>query len=598
MALRLRKSFKSVFELPILANVLCNLRSHHAVLQTSGKAIFTNPPFAFLRRRTNVTQNTFISTANNNVVETTWTRPEGHSTGITVYNSLTKNKVPLILQRENIASWYTCGPTVYDSAHIGHASTYVRLDIIHRILREFFNINVVMVMGITDIDDKIINRAKQRNDNFQKLAQIYEEEFMVDMETLKVLPATIYTRVTDHIPQILEFIQEIMTNGCAYVSPNGSVYFDIQSFGIHRYAKLMPHVRDDPSREVNTEEEKRHPKDFALWKAAKSGEPWWASPWGPGRPGWHIECSAMSSAIFGRSLDIHTGGIDLAFPHHDNEIAQCEACHQTNQWTNYFLHAGFLHLKDDSEKMSKSIGNTVTIQDFLQQYTANQFRMFCLLKKYRYNIEYSRETMQQACNVVQTLSSFLNDADAYVKGHITCQSLDEYALLAKLMDTQHSLQKSLADDFDTKKGVDAILDLVYMCNIQLNKKAQGTTSRSPDVIAAIAIYIRKVLTSLGLEMTSKQGFNSEKSSHVLSQVMDEVVEFRKNVRDFALVRSSNTSNPADKSEVKEKKKERGVLLKRCDELRDNLSAVGIQIKDRGAESTWEYTETKPTNPAS
>ncbi|XP_078186860.1 putative cysteine--tRNA ligase, mitochondrial isoform X3 [Callithrix jacchus] len=288
-----------------------------------------------------------------------WLQPTGRDTGVQVYNSLTGRKEPLIVAHAEAASWYSCGPTVYDHAHLGHACSYVRFDIIRRILTKVFGCNIVMVMGITDVDDKIIKRANEMNISPASLASLYEEDFKQDMAALKVLPPTVYLRVTENIPQIVSFIEGIIARGHAYSTAKGNVYFDLKSRG-DKYGKLVS-VAPGPAGEP-ADSDKRHPSDFALWKAAKPQEVFWASPWGPGRPGWHIECSAIASMVFGSQLDIHSGGIDLAFPHHENEIAQCEVFHQCEQWGNYFLHSGHLHMKGKEEKMSKSLKNYVTIK--------------------------------------------------------------------------------------------------------------------------------------------------------------------------------------------------------------------------------------------
>ncbi|XP_057563003.1 probable cysteine--tRNA ligase, mitochondrial isoform X2 [Hippopotamus amphibius kiboko] len=289
-----------------------------------------------------------------------WLQPAGYDTGVKVYNSLTRRKDPLIVSSVDAASWYSCGPTVYDHAHLGHACSYVRFDIIRRILTRVFGCNVIMVMGITDVDDKIIKRANEMNVSPASLANLYEEDFKQDMAALKVLPPTVHLRVTENIPQIIAFIERIIGNGHAYSTVKGNVYFDLQSRG-DKYGRLVG-VAPGPMGEP-ADSDKRHASDFALWKAAKPREPSWASPWGDGRPGWHIECSTIASLVFGSRLDIHSGGIDLAFPHHENEIAQCEAFHQCQQWGNYFLHSGHLHMKGKEEKMSKSLKNYITIKN-------------------------------------------------------------------------------------------------------------------------------------------------------------------------------------------------------------------------------------------
>ncbi|XP_030712603.1 probable cysteine--tRNA ligase, mitochondrial isoform X3 [Globicephala melas] len=322
-----------------------------------------------------------------------WLQPAGYDTGVTVYNSLTRRKDPLIVSGADTASWYSCGPTVYDHAHLGHACSYVRFDIIRRILTRVFGCNIIMVMGITDVDDKIIKRANEMNVSPASLANLYEEDFKQDMAALKVLPPTVYLRVTENIPQIIAFIERIIANGHAYATPKGNVYFDLQSRG-DRYGKLVG-VAPAPVGETD-HSDKRHASDFALWKAAKPREPSWASPWGDGRPGWHIECSTIASLVFGSRLDIHSGGIDLAFPHHENEIAQCEVFHQCQQWGNYFLHSGHLHVKGKEEKMSKSLKNYITIKDFLSTASPDVFRLFCLRSSYSHGLQRRRHARGQA----------------------------------------------------------------------------------------------------------------------------------------------------------------------------------------------------------
>ncbi|XP_076159005.1 putative cysteine--tRNA ligase, mitochondrial [Alosa pseudoharengus] len=518
--------------------------------------------------------------------ENKWLKPSGSDTGIKVYNSLTKQKEPLILADEGIAKWYSCGPTVYDHAHLGHACSYVRFDILQRILSKVFGINVIHVMVITDIDDKIIRRSTEENISPTVLARMYEEDFKQDMLSMKVIPPVVYMRVTENIAHIVAFIERIIQNGHAYATASGDVYFDVGSIG-HRYGKLM-NLGDTVGESEGTN--KRDIRDFALWKASKPQEPFWESPWGPGRPGWHIECSTVASSVFGSQLDIHSGGIDLAFPHHENEIAQCEAHHLCQQWGNYFLHSGHLHLKGGVEKMSKSLKNYITIKDFLQSYTANEFRVFCLLTKYRSGIEYSDESMNEARSSLATISSFTHNAQAYILGHLLCQPIEETVLWERLASTQTSVRAALADDFDTPRAVDAIMNLIHQCNCQLQtvSKTAGL-SRSPAVFGAVLSYIRETMEVFGVDLLDRKESSGEDSSRVLENVVEQLVHFRREIRNFALepVADGSSGTPNKKKRLHP---DRLPLLTACDALRNDLTPLGVHIKDRGTTSTWEITQ--------
>ncbi|KAF1600341.1 putative cysteine--tRNA ligase, mitochondrial, partial [Eudyptes chrysolophus] len=492
--------------------------------------------------------------------------------------------------------------------------SYVRFDIIRRIMTRFFGIEVVMVMGITDIDDKIIKRANEMNISPVALARIYEEDFKQDMAALKVLPPTVYMRVTDNIPQIISFIKTIIASGQAYATSQGNVYFDVKSWG-KRYGVLTTIYPDTQDEEVDTD--KRHRKDFALWKAARPQELSWTSPWGKGRPGWHIECSTISSAVFGKQLDIHTGGIDLAFPHHENEIAQCEVYHQCEQWGNYFLHSGHLHVKGSQEKMSKSLKNYVTIKDFLKKFSSDQFRMFCLRSRYssgkekkktslllRYarlsthasqagNAEVRDESMDDAKHLLQAISSFVRDANAYMKGQLVCDPVREDILWERLANTKVTVKAAFADDFDTSRAVAAIMDLIHHGNRQLKAVTKDAGSpRSSVVYGSIISYIEGFFNALGMSFGERQVALGGGDSAVLSNVIDELVKFRTKVRHYALALPEEAAEavPTEgaagaegpKQEQKEKRQqlmqERKPLLEACDSLRGDLAAFGIHIK--------------------
>uniref|UniRef100_A0AAR2JSJ4 cysteine--tRNA ligase n=1 Tax=Pygocentrus nattereri TaxID=42514 RepID=A0AAR2JSJ4_PYGNA len=495
-----------------------------------------------------------------------WIKPAGRDTGLKTYNSLTRQKEPLVLAKEGVATWYSCGPTVYDHAHLGHACSYVRFDILQRILTRLFGINVTHVMVITDIDDKIIQRGLEENVSPFVLARMYEEEFKRDMMALKVLPPAVYMRVTENIPQIVAFIEGIISNGHAYATGQGDVYFDTRSIG-SRYGKL---VNFGDAAEAPGVKEKRDPRDFALWKASKPQEPYWMSPWGRGRPGWHIECSTIASSVFGSQLDIHSGGLDLAFPHHENEIAQCEAYHKCDQWGNYFLHSGHLHLKGSSEKMSKSLKNYITIKFF----SKNAPRLIAFVSP---AIDYSDASMNEARSTLSAISAFIHNAQGYMQGQLLCQTIQESFLWERLSAAQASVLSALADDFDTPKAMDAIMSLIYHGNCQLQPvtKSNGT-SRSPAVFGAMLTYIRDIMDVLGVDLLDRK-FHDDLSG-VLHNVVEQLVRFRSEVRNFALSVEGQATQDLQNSVQPPRKKphpDRVPLLKACDALRKDLKGCYI-----------------------
>ncbi|CAN6471556.1 unnamed protein product [Victoria cruziana] len=308
-----------------------------------------------------------------------------------LHNTMTKQKEPFRPRDPGKVGMYVCGVTAYDLSHIGHARVYVAFDVLYRYLKHL-GYEVNYVRNFTDVDDKIIRRANELGEEPISLSARFCEEFLLDMADLQCLPPTVQPRVSDHMPQIIEMIQKIIDNGCAYVL-EGDVYFSVDNSP--DYGRLSGRKLEDnrAGERVAVDERKRNPADFALWKSAKPGEPTWDSPWGPGRPGWHIECSAMSSYYLGHAFDIHGGGMDLIFPHHENEIAQsCAACPESN--VNYWVHNGFV--TENKEKMSKSLGNFFTIRTVTARYHPLALRLFLMDTHYRSPVNYSEAQLESA----------------------------------------------------------------------------------------------------------------------------------------------------------------------------------------------------------
>lgn len=489
--------------------------------------------------------------------ETRWLMPNGNPTGLYVYNCVAEEKVPVILNDPHIATWYSCGPTVYDSAHLGHASCYVKLDIIQRILKSFFNIKLVTAMGVTDIDDKIIRKGINTQTDYKKIAQQFEHEFWLDMASLNIEKPLIICRVSDHIKSIEIFVKHLIDSGIAYATKDGSVYFDTGKFP--SYGKLLKtQASDEPKSDY-----KRNSMDFAVWKGHKPNEPHWETSWGKGRPGWHIECSAMVSKVFGSQLDFHAGGIDLRFPHHENEEAQSCAFHNTRQWANYWIHVGHLHVKGDV-KMSKSLKNTISIPTLLESYSADTFRMACLMSNYRYPMEFNEQIMKMAEEVLNKFKFFLKDALVYVNNNATQNGHYKDKLLDNLQKVEDSNLEALRTDFNTADCINTLIGLISSTNkiIKLN-----TTEYYPVPVILIAEYIGRMLNRFGL--TLKDGTQQNDVSNIL---IDTLVDFRHTVRLNAL----NNKNKE--------------LLNACDIVRDKMKSMKVQINDSNKTASWVFTK--------
>ncbi|GAA5960637.1 hypothetical protein JCM3765_005884 [Sporobolomyces pararoseus] len=611
--------------------------------------------------------------ASNKAVQDSWKLPVPvvPEPTLKVYNSLTRSKDEFVTKKPGVVTWYNCGPTVYDASHMGHARNYMAQDIMRRILRDYFGFEVNFVMNITDVDDKIIMRARQshllknylselsssstplssrvlqevstawtayffktlspalptppntqeqtyesaklgfneienlskdqtwlekqkerdekftmyltsikngfeglrvaeekekkretslqaaqelvesNNDAvgvwldkqfgatvtdpaiFRDLAAYWEDSYFKSMSALHVERPTTLTRVSEYIPEIVKFVEGIVERGFAYEG-GGSVWFDTVKFEgakgaegqegdeewKHTYAKLQPwskgnrELLEDGEGSLTSTNGKRAASDFALWKSSKPGEPAWPSTWGPGRPGWHIECSVMASAVLGEGMDVHSGGVDLAFPHHDNEIAQSEAFHNCRQWVNYFLHTGHLHI--EGLKMSKSLKNFITIDDALEKYTARQLRFAFLLQNWNARLDFKEDSMREVRNAEGVLNNFFALVKALVaeanensvasdgKHHYESAEID---LMAKLETAQIEFRAALSDSFDTPRAIQLLLDLVSASNVYLSRGRQNV---NVGVLSAVSEWVTRMLRMFGLGEGPATDSNGEK----------------------------------------------------------------------------------------
>lgn len=554
-----------------------------------------------------------------------WQKPDAidaYDTGITVYNCVHRGNVPFILRNaHNYLTWYTCGPTVYDDAHIGHAICYMKCDIIQRILRTHFNLNVITAMNITDIDDKIVARAPILNRSVKEVAEQYEQSFWLDMDALGIQRADIIVRVTEFIPQIIEFIEKLLVKQDAYVAADGSVYY------INRRTNgKLKNLESSTASATTTEAAaaavapdihtkldatsisvRKSANDFALWKATvKPNEPQWNVPWkyGPnnsvptsGRPGWHTECAAMATELFGNTIDVHAGGIDLKFPHHENEEAQCCSYHNRKQWVNYWFHIGHL-VTTDNVKMSKSLKNTINIKEFLKHYSRDQLRMACLISTYHQHMEFSDDILLTTGDLLKRFVSFFDDTNRFIhQQQKNSQISNCNEILAAIQATRERIDCALKNDFDTRACIGSLNDLITLINKSINPKYLKQQSQSDgtceggsgvDVIKYGQNVVRNFLEMVGVRDIINSAFAqpnpvkhtvsaaaaSSSSSSVSSIPIENLIN------DLLLYRSKMLS---DAKSNKDKK-----LFEICDQLRSIMRQNGLAVKDFDGQTTWTF----------
>ena len=457
-----------------------------------------------------------------------------------VLNTLSGVKEDFVPNDPAMVRVYVCGITPYAESHVGHGMSYVVFDVIKRYL-EYRGYGVRLVQNFTDVDDKIIARAQVLGITPDELAGRYIDRYFEDMELLHVRRADEYPRATQEVPSILTMIEGLIEKDFAYPA-NGDVYYRVQS--MPGYGKLSHRTLDGmvAGSRVAITEAKEHPLDFTLWKGAKPGEPSWDSPWGPGRPGWHIECSAMSLSYLGEALDIHGGGQDLVFPHHENEIAQSEAFTGVTPFAKYWLHNGLLRMGE--EKMSKSTGNLVTIRDVVTRYGAAAFRVFVLMSHYRSPLTWSEEGLASAGRAVQRLvravSAVAVDTEAAASS-----SGDDVIDVAAFQDR---FETAMDDDFGTSQAIAVLFDLAHEIN------------RSMVDVTEAQFMLRKLAGVLGLTL-ARDASGSQEASPFIELLIEMRAELRKE-RQFAL----------------------------ADRVRDRLTDLGVALEDTGAGTEWEYKQ--------
>ena len=462
------------------------------------------------------------------------------------YNTLTRKKEEFVPLEEGKVKMYVCGPTVYNFIHIGNARPMIVFDTARRYM-EYKGYEVNYVSNFTDVDDKIIAKANEEGVTAEEISQRYIAECKKDMADMNVMPATTHPLATQEIDGMIDMISTLIDKGYAY-NVNGTVYFRTRRFA--EYGKLSHKNLDDlrsgnRSLLVSGEDQKEDPLDFVLWKPKKEGEPYWVSPWSEGRPGWHIECSVMSKKYLGEEIDIHAGGEDLIFPHHENEIAQSECCNG-KEFSRYWLHNGFLNI--DNRKMSKSLGNFFTVREIGEKYDLQVLRFFMLSAHYRSPLNFSAEIMESSKNALERILTAVETLDrlaANASGELT---EDEKAALEEMKQFRTKFEEAMDDDLNTADAVSAIFELVKFANT----KADENSSKAFD--EALKQEIAGLCDILGLK--------TERKEENLDAEVEALIEQRQAARkakDFA----------------------------KADEIRDQLLAMGIQLKDTREGVQWK-----------
>ncbi|AGK99920.1 cysteine--tRNA ligase [Desulfoscipio gibsoniae] len=480
-----------------------------------------------------------------------------------IYNTLTKKKEELIPREPGKVAIYVCGPTTYNYIHLGNARPIVVFDTVRRYLK-YKGFNVLYVQNFTDIDDKIINRAREEGDDHQALAERYINEYFKDADALNVLRADIYPKVSGHITEIIKLVETLVEKGFAYLV-DGDVYYNVRKFA--GYGKLSGRTLEDmqAGARVEIDTRKNDPMDFALWKSAKPGEPAWDSPWGKGRPGWHIECSAMALKYLGVNFDIHGGGFDLIFPHHENEIAQSEAA--TGQpFARYWMHNGFITV--NQEKMSKSLGNFFLVRDILSEFSPEVVRFYLLGTHYRSPLDFDDEKLTAAQKGLERIKTSLRLLDEALAGRQAGSAeRPDPALAVRLEEIRIEFEKAMDDDFNTALATGMLFNLAR----EVNSYLQRSDFPSPAEKIAALQKARQVFLQfnsvLGVFKTSARGEflledeGSEKEK-VVEDLIDLIIEIRQTAR-------QNKDWPT------------------ADRMRDRLKELGIVLEDTPGGVRWK-----------
>ena len=466
-----------------------------------------------------------------------------------IYNTMTRKKEEFIPLDKNEVKMYSCGPTVYDYFHIGNARPFIIFDTMRRYL-EYRGYKVKFVQNFTDIDDKMINRANKEGITVKELGEKFIDEYYKDAEALGIHKASVHPKATENIDAIIEIVKKLVDNGYAYES-EGSVYFSTKKFDEYGKLSKQPLEYLEAGARIDVSEHKRDAMDFALWKAQKEGEPAWESPWGMGRPGWHIECSAMANKYLGETIDIHSGGQDLIFPHHENEIAQSE-CANKKPFARYWMHNGYINI--NNQKMSKSLGNFFTVRDILKQYDAEVVRFFMLSAHYRNPINFSDLLMEQSKSAIERVYTCIDNLNfLYENGEDRELNDTEKEFSEKLDAFLQKFIDAMDDDLNTADAISVVFDIVYAANTVLsteNKNARSIIKKALDTIAEIGGV-------LGLfNKTEKKSLDAE---------IEALIEERNKAR-------------SEKNWAK------------ADEIRDKLKQMHIILKDTPMGVKWSYEE--------
>ena len=463
-----------------------------------------------------------------------------------IFNSMTRKKEEFVPMEPGEVKMYCCGPTVYNFIHVGNARPIIIFDVLRRYL-EYRGYHVTFAQNFTDVDDKIIRRANEEGISSQEVAEKYIKEYFQDAHALGVHDATIHPKATENMDAIIDMVKTLVDKGYAYES-NGDVYYRTKKFGHYGCLSHQPLEDLEAGARIDVNEQKEDPMDFALWKAAKPGEPYWESPWGKGRPGWHIECSAMSNRYLGKTLDIHCGGQDLQFPHHENEIAQSEAANGC-KFVNYWMHNGFLNI--DNKKMSKSEGNFFTVRDAAAVYGYEPIRFFMLSAQYRSPLNYSKESLEQAQAALQRLHTADENLDFLAKNGAEGEMTEaEKEFTATFEEYRKHFDEAMDDDLNTADAVGVLFELVRA----INTAVEGTPTK------ALAEECRKMLH----EFTDVLGLLYEKKEEDagLEQKVEEMIAAR--------AQAKKEKNWAE-----------------ADRIRDALKDMGVEIMDTPQGVKWK-----------